>query len=154
MRTLLTASVAALALATTAAAGTTSERTPFEGSFTNPCTSETFAVQGWVLHTLQTETLHDGSVLTVETFRFLHVEGTTPEGVHYVVPSWNERRALVRPDGSSSSSFEATQGFVRDGDADAFPNGDDLELHVVSSFDVDAAGNVSNQVFETTLTCS
>jgi hypothetical protein len=154
MRILLVVSVVALALAGTSAAGTTVEKTLFEGSFTNPCTNETFAAHGTVLHKVKTETLSDGSTLVVEKFKFLHVEGMTPEGVHYVVPNKNVRRELVRADGSSSSSFEATESFVRDGEGADFPNGDDLELHVFSSFDVDAAGNVSNQVFETTLTCS
>jgi hypothetical protein len=153
MRTLLIASVAALVLAGTGAAGTTVERSLFEGSFTNPCTNETFAAHGTILHKIKTDTLDDGSILVVEDFKFIDVEGTTVDGVHYVVPNKNVRRVLTRPDGSSSFSFEASQSFVRDGDSPDYPNGDDLEIHVVSSFDVDAAGNVTNQVFETTLVC-
>ena len=154
MRTLLIASVAALVLVGNGAAGTTVERTPFDGSFTNPCTNETFNAQGTILHQLKTDTLSDGSTLDVEKFKFVDVDGTTADGVHYVVPSKNERRVLTRPDGSGSFSFEATQSFVRDGDVPDFPDGDDLEIHVLSSFDVDAAGNISNQIFETTLVCT
>src|SRR6266540_282323 len=99
MRLLVIFSIAALAFAGPGAASTTDEVTPFEGSFTNPCTGETFDAQGTVLHQLRSDTLHGGATaLTVESFEFQHVEGTTETGVRYEVPNENTLRQAVFAD--------------------------------------------------------
>jgi hypothetical protein len=148
---LASASVAALALAGGAAADTF-ERTPFEGSFTNPCTGETFSASGMVTHQVVTQERHRGVSMT-ETFEFEHVEGTTANGVHYTVPNQNTLVQIVNADGSTESRFEAVQQFIRDGDDPSFPGGDDLTIRVSTLLVTDAQGNILHQDSQTTLEC-
>lgn len=122
---------------------------PVDYSIFSPCTGETVYFRGYNQYVIHTSTDATGGY-HFKLYRTAHVQGVTTDGTRYVGRDPLNVSQEVSVNGATTFTVTHTSHLIRQGEAVA---GDDLMLHSVTHFTVNAQGKVTANTDTLTLEC-